>query len=181
MAKVHSSLRSLSDSLKPEIKQYNDQLTAEHVSDLESQASSLLADINGLWSGYEASYQPAVYRRSGAVRNGFYLSEPRVTGHGPTTKIEIDLVLDDGLMWHSSLFGGNRGHAFMLISEGWNAPALKAYRGGEDTYRLTTFDGIGIVDTLINKYNTSNHDFQFFYEGNEYNGKRDRGNHSFTG
>lgn len=168
MNKVHSDLRSLSDSLKPEIKRYNDQQVGLAVSDLKSQASMLLGDINALWRGYENSYTPTVYRRTGKTRAGFSLSEPRVTGSGPTTKIEIDLILDDEMMWHNSLFGGNKGHSFMLISEGWDAPALRAYRGGNDTYRLTTFDGIGIIDSLVNMYNDENFEFNFYYQGKKY-------------
>lgn len=161
-------MRSLSNSLKPEIKDYNDQQKGLVVSDLKSQASMLLGDINSLWKGYENSYTPTVYRRSGAVGEGFSLSEPRVTGSGVTTKIEIDLILDDGLMWHSSLWGGQRAHAFMSISEGWDAPALRAYRGGQDTYRLTTFDGVGIINTLIREYNNEEVEFKFYHEGIEY-------------
>lgn len=168
MTKVHSDLRSLSDSLKPEIKRYNDQQVGLTVSDLKSQASMLLGDINALWLGYERSYTPTVYRRTGKTKAGFSLSEPRITGSGPTTKIEIDLILDDDMMWHDSLFEGRKGHSFMLISEGWDAPGLRAYRGGNDTYRLTTFDGIGIIDSLINTYNNENFEFNFYYQGKKY-------------
>lgn len=168
MAKIHKSISSLSDSLKPEIKRYNDQQVGLAMSDLQSQASMLLGDINALWRGYENSYTPSVYRRSGATKAGFKLSEPRVTGSGPNTRIEIDLILDEGYMWHSSLWGGSRGHSFMLISEGWDAPALRAYRGGNDTYRLTTFDGVGIIDSLVNMYNNDKVQFKFYYEGKEY-------------
>lgn len=168
MTKVHSDLRSLSDSLKPEIKRYNDQQVGLAVSDLKSQASMLLGDINALWRGYENSYSPTVYRRTGKTRMGFSLSDVRTTGTGPSTRIEIDLILDDEMMYHDSLFGGSKGHSFMLISEGWDAPGLRAYRGGNDTYRLTTFDGVGIIDSLVNMYNNDKVQFKFYYEGNEY-------------
>lgn len=161
-------MRSLSDSLKPEIKRYNDQQVGLAMSDLKSQASMLLGDINALWRGYENSYTPSVYVRTGKTRMGFSLSEPRITGTGPSTRIEIDLILDDDMMWHDSIFGGSKGHSFMLISEGWDAPALRAYRGGNDTYRLTTFDGVGIIDSLVNMYNNDKVQFKFYYEGKEY-------------
>jgi len=180
MAQVHKNANSLSKSLKSEIARLNDQLLVKERSSLESQASRLLGDINALWQGYERSYKPTTYRRSGAVSNGFSLSSPRTVSEGIGFRVEMDLILDDGYMWHSSLFGGQRGHAFMLISEGWAwRGGLSDYRGG-DVYRFTYFDGIGIVDTLVNKYNTSQYDFKFYYEGQEYGGKKDRNNHSFT-
>ena len=165
--KVHASIESLSNSLKPEIKRYNDQITQGHVSDIKSQASMLLGDVNALWKGYENSYTPTMYRRSGATRAGFSLSEPRVVGEGQSTRVEIDLILDEGLMWHSSLWGGERAHSFMSISEGWHAPALETYLGKE-VYRFTKFDGAGIINSLVNSYNNDKVQFKFYYEGQEY-------------
>lgn len=182
MQKMYTDLNSLSQSLKPEIKRYNDQIIGNAISDIESQASRLLSDINSLWGGYMASYSPSMYNRSGAVSKGFALSAPRVVSDMGDTKVEMDLILNDSYMIHSSLFGfqNNRGNAFMLISEGWRwSGGLDGYRGG-DVYRFTHFDGVGIVDTLINRYNTSKYEFKFYYEGEEYGGKRDRGNFSFT-
>lgn len=167
MSKVYVDLRSLSDSLKPEIKRYNDQQVGLVMSDIESQASMLLGDINALWKGYENSYAPTVYRRSGATKAGFKLSRPRVTGSGPTTRVEIDLILDDGYMWHSSLWGGERAHSFMSISEGWHAKGLEDYLG-RSVYRFTEFDGIGIIDSLVNMYNNDKVQFKFYFEGEEY-------------
>lgn len=180
MANKHKNASSLSKSLKPEIDRLNDQLLVQERSALKSQASNLLRDINSLWQGYERSYTPTTYRRSGAVSNGFNLSNIRTVQEGNGVRLEVDLILEDNYMWHSSLFGKERGHAFMLISEGWEwRGGLSDYRGGE-VERFTYFDGIGIVDTLIGKYNNSNYDFDFYYEGQEYGGKKDRGNHSFT-
>lgn len=184
MAKKHNDLNSLAKSLEPEINRLNSQILAKEKSALESQATRLLGDVNSMWQGYEKSYQPTTYRRSGAVSNGFGLSSTRTVSEGIGVKLEVDLVLDDGYMWHGSLFGGKRGHAFMLISEGWEwQGGLGGYKGAGNSLgveHFTYFDGIGIVDTLIKTYNTKDYDFTFYYEGEEYNGKQDRGNRSFT-
>lgn len=180
MAEVYDDLQSLSDSLKPEIDRFNQQIIAGEMSKIQSQASKLLNTVNQLWRGYENSYQPSVYIRTGATKAGFSLSEPRIVEKNGETAIEVDLILDDGNMWHDSLWGGRSGHSFMLISEGWDAPALRAYRGGMDTYRLTTFNGVGIIDTLITSFNTSDLEFKFYYEGQEYGGSRDKFSRSFT-
>ena len=167
MAEVYKDLQSLSVALKPEISAWNSLIVAEEVSDIQSQASKLLADVQSLWNGYESSYTPSVYVRTGRTKAGFKLSEPRVVGTGAETRVEIDLILDDDYMWHDSRFGGSQGHSFMLISEGWDAPALRAYRGGQDTYRLTTFRGVGIISSLLQLYNTSDMEFKFYHEGQE--------------
>ena len=167
MSKVYTSLKSLSSDLKSEVKHYNDQTINTEATDIQAQGRMLLGDLNALWSGYEASYTPSVYRRSGATKAGFKLSEPRVTGVGVNTKVEIDLIMDAAYIWHDSLFGGNRAHSFMSISEGWHAPGLEAYMGRE-IYRLTKFDGIGIIQSLINSYNNDKVQFKFYHEGNEY-------------
>lgn len=182
MTKVYKDLNALSESLKPEIEQYNNRLLEGYKSDLHSQASVLLRDVQNLWSGYMQSYNPVIYNRTYAVSNGFKLSEPRVVYEMGEPKVEIDLILDDGYMWHSSLWNGKDGHAFMLISEGWRwqTPAeLTGYRGG-DIYRFTHFDGVGIIDSLLSEYNKGNYEFTFYYEGEEYGGRSDRANHSFT-
>ena len=182
MAKMYTDLNSLAESLKPEINRQNQQIIGSTMSELESQASRLLSDINSLWGGYLSSYQPKQYIRTGATSQGFSLSNPRIVDDMGETKIEIDLVLDDGSMFHDSVMGSHysQGHSFMLISEGWRwNGGLDGYKGGE-VYRFTHFDGVGIVDTLINRYNTNKYDFKFYYEGEEYGGRRDRGSHSFT-
>ena len=98
-----------------------------------------------------------------------------------TVTMEIDLILDDGSMWHDSILGRGQpqGHSFMLISEGWTAPALESYRGDTSTYRFTRFDGVGIVSSLINSYNTSEYEFKFYFEGEEYSSS-DKRSVSFT-
>ena len=168
MAKVYKDLESLSKSLKPEIKRLNDQIVRVEMSKIESQASRLLRDINSMWAGYESSYSPVMYNRSGATKSGFKLSPPRITSGLDGTRVEVDLILDDDYMWHSSLFGyeKNRGHSFMLISEGWHASGLESYLG-KSVYRLTEFEGVGIIDSLTSQYNDRNYEFKFYHEGQE--------------
>ena len=181
MTKVYKDLDSLSKSLKPEIKRLNDTIVSNEMSDIESQASRLLRDINSMWAGYENSYTPTMYERTGATKSGFSIGRPRIENEGGKPVVKIDLILDDGSMWHDSVFGKgySKGHSFMLISEGWRAPALEKYKGGP-IYRFTYFDGVGIVDSLINEYNTNKYEFEFYYDGEEYGGKRDRSSTSFT-
>lgn len=167
MAKVYTDIRSLSESLKPEIRRLNDIAISDAMSDIESQASKLLNDVNSLWAGYERSYSPSMYVRTGATRGGFSLSDSRIVQDGLDTKVEIDLILDDDAMYHDSIFGSHytQGHSFMLISEGWRSARLEAYRG--PIYRLTYYEGYGIIDTLVGRHNTSNYDFKFYHEGRE--------------
>lgn len=187
MVKKHTTVESLSNSLKPEIDRLNADILSKERSRLQSQASRLLRDVASMWAGYESSYQPNYYvdgtgRRTGQTAQGFGLSPVRLETEGMGVRLEVDLVLDDSHMWHNSQLGDyfNQGHSFMLISEGWEwQGGIGDYRGG-DVYRFTHFDGVGIVDSLIDRYNTKDYDFTFYYEGEEYGGKRDRSNHSFS-
>ena len=182
MAKAYDDMASLAKSYEPDVEKMNNQILAGVASDLERQARMLLGDINALWMGYENSYAPTVYRRTGRTREGFSISnsEYRMNPDGTVT-MEIDLILDDGSMWHDSILGRGQpqGHSFMLISEGWRAPALESYRGDASTYRFTRFDGVGIVSSLINSYNTSEYEFKFYFEGEEYSSS-DKRSVSFT-
>lgn len=181
MAKVYKDLESLSKSLKPEIKRLNDQIIKVEMSKIESQALRLLRDINSMWDKYEDSYHPSTYKRTGKTKKGFSISRPVLEYENGKPVVKVDLILDDGSMWHKSVLGKGQpqGHSFMLISEGWNAPALETYRG-DSIYRFTHFDGVGIIDSLISKYDTKDYEFRFYYEGEEYGGKRDSDSVSFT-
>ena len=188
MAKRHKDMASLAKSYEPDVERMNNQILAGVASDLERQARMLLGDINALWMGYENSYQQQMYsknnqnQRTGRTREGFDISGVEYQKHTDgTITMHIDLILDDGSMWHPSEFGDNQpeGHSFMLISEGWRAPKLESYMG-RSIYRLTEFDGAGIVDALVRSYNTSDYEFKFYFEGEEYGGKRDRNGVSFT-
>lgn len=183
MTKAYNDMASLAKSYEPDVEKMNNQILAGVASDLERQAHMLLRDINSLWQGYEDSYRnPAVYVRTGRTKTGFSISNSRYKMNTDgTVTMEIDLVLSDGSMWHNSILGENQpqGHSFMLISEGWIASDLESYLG-RSVDRFTRYDGYGIVDTLIRAYNTSEYEFKFYYEGEEYGGKGDRGNFSFT-
>ena len=183
MTRAYNDMASLAKSYEPDVEKMNNQILAGVASDLERQARLLLADINSLWQGYENSYKnPAVYIRTGRTKTGFSISNSRYKMNADgTVTMEIDLVLDDGSMWHNSILGKNQpqGHSFMLISEGWIASDLESYLG-RSIDRFTRYDGYGIVDTLIRAYNTSEYEFKFYYEGEEYGGRGDRGNFSFT-
>lgn len=187
MAKAYDDMASLAKSYEPDVEKMNNQILAGVASDLERQARMLLGDINALWMGYERSYNQVLYsknnnnQRTGSTRQGFDISsvDYRMNPDGTVT-MEIDLILDDGSMWHPSEFGSKYpdGHSFMLISEGWKAPKLESYLG-RSVYRLTEFDGVGIISSLINSYNTSEYEFKFYFEGEEY-GRGDKGSVSFT-
>lgn len=175
--KAHKDMNSLAKSYEPDVKTMNQQILAEELSDIKRQAQSILTSINALWQGYEVSYAPQVYPATGKTSRGFDISDgtAELNPDGSVT-IEIDLILKDENMWHDSLFGGKQGHSFMLISEGWKWQ--NNYDGSR--YRFSEFDGVGIVDTLIREQNNSKYEFIFYFEGEEYGGKRDRGSFSFT-
>ena len=110
MTRAYNDMASLAKSYEPDVEKMNNQILAGVASDLERQARLLLADINSLWQGYESSYQnPAVYIRTGRTKTGFSISNSqyRMNADGTVT-MEIDLVLDDGAMWHNSELGKNQ-------------------------------------------------------------------------
>ena len=189
MTKAYEDMASLAKSYEPDVEKMNNQILAGVASDLERQARMLLGDINALWMGYERSYNQEMYskhnnnQRTGKTKGGFSISSAdyRMNPDGTVT-MEIDLILDDGAMWHQSEFRDSgsypEGHSFMLISEGWKAPKLETYMG-KSIYRLTEFDGVGIISSLIRSYNTSEYEFKFYFEGEEYS-SGDKGSVSFT-
>lgn len=169
MAKAYKDMASLAKSYEPDVDRMNRQILVGVASDLERQAHMLLDDINSLWQGYERSYTPTVYERTYATREGFSLSDLRMNMNpDKTVTVEIDLVLDEGKMWHDSIFGEGyaQGHSFMSISEGWHAPRLEARRGRIE--RFTYFEGVGIIDAIVRSYNTADYEFEFFFEGEKY-------------
>lgn len=183
MAKVHNNLQSLSKAVESEVNVLNNKIIADEMRRLEARASRLLHDINTMWLGYESSYKPSQYIRTGKTKSGFSLSRPIIEKDPITggTYLTVYLILDDSAMWHNSIFGSNgtKGHSFMLISEGWrwNQASINSYG---NRYRLSEFEGVGIVDALLSSYSTSEFDFKFYFEGQEYGGKKDRARFSFT-
>lgn len=103
------------------------------------------------WEAYYQSYTPKQYIRTYKSRDALKLKTPtkRIDGGW-----DIELTWEDDLAYHDSRFGkkNNRGHAIMLISDGWESRKLKAKLGGKRIERLTDFDGTGYLYNVYKKY-----------------------------
>lgn len=100
------------------------------------------------WEAYYQSYTPKQYIRTYKSRDALKLKTPtkRIDGGW-----DIELTWENDLAYHESKFKNNKkGHAIMLISDGWESRKLRAKIGKR--YRFTDFDGTGYLYNVYKKY-----------------------------
>lgn len=100
------------------------------------------------WRKYLSSYMPKTYIRTGNAERSIKIGTIKKVD---MNHIGIEVTYQNDLVYHDSIMGGKRGHAVMLISDGWHAKKLEAKMGR--VHRLTYFEGTGYLHKVYNEYN----------------------------
>lgn len=108
-----------------------------------------------MWRKYISSYQPNVYIRTRDSQRGIKLGEVKRIDEN---HFGIELTYENDLMYHDSWFDKERGtkgnwdkgHAVMLISDGWHARKLESRFGR--IHRFTYFEGTGYLYQVYKEY-----------------------------
>lgn len=106
-----------------------------------------------IWRKTIHSYSVKKYVRTRKAQNSIKLGKvkmiaPNVWG--------IELTWDNDLVYHDSIFKGKqkKGHAVMLISEGWYSAKLEK-RMGRRIDRFTYFGGTGYLASVVKEWQSS--------------------------
>lgn len=137
--------RSLSDGLQS----YLQGMTEEQaIRTLEMEGRRLKYIALKVWRKYQSSYPPKMYVRTRDTQRGIKLGKVRRID---ANHFGIDLMYDNDLMYHDSVFGRNqpKGHSLMLISDGWE---VKKGRH-KDIYMFGYFEGVDIIGQIEREYN----------------------------
>ncbi len=115
---------------------------------LESEGKRLEAIAIKLWRRYLSSYSPKEYIRTGKAESAIKLKNvKKVDGN----HLGIELTWENDLVYHDSIFGSSqKGHAVMLISDGWHSRKLENRIG--KVYKLTYFEGTGYLYRVYKEY-----------------------------
>lgn len=140
--------RSLSDGLQS----YLQGMTEEQaIRTLEMEGRRLKYIALKVWRKYQSSYPPKMYVRTRDTQRGIKLGKVRRID---ANHFGIDLMYDNDLMYHDSIFGSQypKGHSLMLISNGWHSRKLER-KYGKGIYMLTYFEGADIIGQIEREYN----------------------------
>lgn len=108
-----------------------------------------------VWRLYLSSYKPKVYIRTRDGQRSIKLKDVKLIGNN---ELGIELIWENDLAYHDSWLYKKgkstknvKGHAIMLISEGWYNQKLEA-KLGRRIYRFTYFEGTGYLNRVYREY-----------------------------
>lgn len=163
---------SLSDQLKQIRLDKTKLATGENIKDIMVREAKLLYRcIQAQIDLYYNSYEPTVYKRTGNLKRALYaqdLADIRIVGN--TLRISVgfhnNLAYEnnlDGVYWNDGhgndtwfpIYGKHHSYVPVLMEFGWHSRRLAAMIG-QDVYRLTYFEGTGMIQRGIDFYNSIN-------------------------
>lgn len=120
---------------------------------------------------YYNSYKPVVYKRTGNLKRALYAEDiADIRVEGKTLRIRVafhnDLSMHDnldGVYWNDGhgndtwfpIHGKHHSYVPVLMEKGWHSGNLAAALG-QEVYRLTYFEGTGMIQRGIDYYNSIN-------------------------
>lgn len=114
---------------------------------LKSEVAKLEGITKSVYQQYLKSYSPTQYVRTGEMIGSIGKTEIVKEGN----KMKMAVSFDNSSAYHESLFGGSKGHAPILISEGWHSKRLEQTRMGR-VYRLTYYEGFDALGKIESQY-----------------------------
>ena len=132
--------------------------THDTIKMLENEAKILRDIAVREWRKYLDSYTPTQYIRTGKTSspNAIRVGKVKPAMNGEFLTIEVtwdnDLAYHDSWLYQQGRTNKNqKGHAFMLISDGWKANKLESIYGNS-VYRHTEWDGDGYLYRVYKTY-----------------------------
>lgn len=134
------------------VNQYSFDSEIEAIKALKSEGERLERIAIKIWRKYINSYTPNQYVRTGNAEKSIKLGGIKKLNDNT---LAIELTFQNDLVYHNSRFKkGKKGHAVMLISDGWHSKKLEK-KLGRRVNRFTYFGGSGYLYQVYKEFNAT--------------------------